>query len=110
MMEFKCDFCGSLFYRYKSQVTGKVKTCSPECRSSILKTRNGNFFSRRGNLVSLTGNSHGSLVTEDRSMDVGIDAAYNVFGEHRFFTLEEVYDILSKKPIISGDYHDSEVN
>lgn len=38
MMEFKCDFCGSLFYRYKSQVTGKVKTCSTECRSSILKT------------------------------------------------------------------------
>ncbi len=56
------------------------------------------------------GHSHGSLVTEDRSMDVGIDAAYNVFGEHRFFTLEEVHDILSKKPIISGDYHDSEVN
>lgn len=91
----------------------KFKTKEDEVENEhfwCIKTRNGNFFSRRENVVSLTGNSHGSLVTEDRSMDVGIDAAYNVFGEHRFFTLEEVHDILSKKPIISGDYHDSEVN
>ena len=51
------------------------------------------------------GQSHGSLVTDDRSMDVGLDAAYNILGEHRFFTIEEVYDILSKREIKSGDYN-----
>jgi calcineurin-like phosphoesterase family protein len=51
------------------------------------------------------GHAHGSLITDDRSMDVGLDAAYNNFGEHRLFTLEEVYDILSKREIKSGDYH-----
>lgn len=54
------------------------------------------------------GHSHGSLTTEDRSMDVGIDAAYNLFGEHRPFNIEEVYGILKKKQVISGDYHRDE--
>lgn len=55
------------------------------------------------------GHSHGSLVTDDRSMDVGIDAAFNHFGEHRFFTLEEVYGILSQRRIVSHDYHDRDL-
>lgn len=54
------------------------------------------------------GHSHGSLITQDRSMDVGLDAAYSLFGEHRAFTLEEVFRILEQRPVVSGDYHRDE--
>lgn len=54
------------------------------------------------------GHSHGSLITKDRSMDVGLDAAYNLFGEHRPLLLEEVFMYLKDREVISGDYHSEE--
>lgn len=54
----------------------------------------------------LYGHSHGSLPNDwGRSMDVGIDMAYKLFGEYRPFAWEEVDAILSKRPIKFVDHH-----
>ncbi len=45
----------------------------------------------------LHGHSHGSYIGQGRILDVGIDNAYNVFGEHRLFSEEDVYNVLSQK-------------
>lgn len=58
------------------------------------------------------GHSHGSLehTPNGKSMDVGIDNAYNLFGEYRPFSLEEVVNILDKRAIAFNDHHSSETN
>lgn len=58
------------------------------------------------------GHSHGSLEhsPNGKSMDVGLDNAYALFGEYRPFALEEVLDILDKREIAFNDHHSSETN
>jgi len=56
------------------------------------------------------GHSHGSLEGVGRSMDVGIDAAYKIFGEYRPFSLQEVMTILDSKQIEFVDHHNSKTN
>lgn len=58
------------------------------------------------------GHSHSSLEhrPHGKSMDVGIDNAYKVLGEHRPFHLDEVIDILDKRSIQFVDHHTSEKN
>lgn len=60
----------------------------------------------------LYGHSHDTLEYEQwgRSMDVGVDAAYRLFGEYRPFTEDEVYNILSKRPIKFLDHHNANTN
>lgn len=49
----------------------------------------------------LFGHMHGSLVTEGRSMDVGIDAHAN----HQLFSWTEVKDKLGKRPVTAIGHH-----
>lgn len=53
------------------------------------------------------GHSHNNLEKEawGRSMDIGIDSAYALTGEYRPFTIQEVADILNKRPIKAVDHH-----
>lgn len=53
------------------------------------------------------GHSHDNLEKEEwgKSMDVGVDAAYRITGEYRPFSIKEVVDILSKRPIKAIDHH-----
>jgi len=55
----------------------------------------------------LYGHSHGHLEGEvwGRSMDVGVDAAFKLFGEYRPFSLQEVTNILSKREFKGVDHH-----
>lgn len=53
----------------------------------------------------LHGHSHGSLAPYGRRLDVGLDNAFNILGEHRFFTEKEVYDICVSQGIKSPDHH-----
>lgn len=53
----------------------------------------------------LHGHSHGSLAPYGRRLDVGLDNAYNIFGEHRFFTEEDVYNLCMAREIESPDHH-----
>lgn len=62
--------------------------------------------SHRG-VIHLYGHSHGSLEKYPwgKSMDVGIDNAYNLLGEWRPFTLEEIQNIMKKREIEFIDHH-----
>jgi len=55
--------------------------------------------------IHLYGHSHGSLPPQGKSLDVGIDSAYQLFGEYRPFSLEEVIRIANKAAISTLDHH-----
>jgi calcineurin-like phosphoesterase family protein len=58
------------------------------------------------------GHSHGSLegVPHGKSMDVGIDAYYKLYGKYEPFHLNQVVDILSKRDIMFIDHHQTNTN
>lgn len=62
--------------------------------------------------MHLFGHSHGSLdaLTNDRSMDVGIDSAARIFGSYIPFHIMEVYTILNNRENLPIDHHNSLTN
>jgi len=56
--------------------------------------------------IHLYGHSHGNIPDHGKSMDVGIDVAYRMFGEYRPFSLTEIVEIMSKKEVVLLDHHD----
>ena len=60
--------------------------------------------SHRG-AIHLYGHSHGSIEDFNKSMDVGVDVAYKMFGEWRPFHLDEIVEIMSKRIIVPVDHH-----
>lgn len=65
--------------------------------------------SHRG-YIHLYGHSHDSIPDYGKSMDVGIDTAYRMFGEYRPFSINEIIDIMDKKDIAFADHHNSKTN
>ena len=55
--------------------------------------------------IHLHGHSHGSYNGEGKILDVGIDSAYNIFGEHKLFSSEEVLSIVETKQVHVKDHH-----
>lgn len=56
--------------------------------------------------IHLHGHSHGSYVQEyGKILDVGLDSAYNIFGEHKFFTEEDVLEYMQSRKIQVLDHH-----
>lgn len=53
----------------------------------------------------LHGHSHGNFQQDGKCLDVGIDSAYNVFGEHKLFTFQDVADIMQSKQVVVKDHH-----
>lgn len=62
------------------------------------------------NIYHIFGHSHDTIEGIGRSMDVGIDVAYRMFGEYRPFSLEEIIKILNKKEQAYLDHHNSRTN
>lgn len=60
--------------------------------------------------IHLYGHSHDTIPDYGKSMDVGVDVAYRLFGEYRPFSLEEILKIMNKKTIEFSDGHDSNTN
>lgn len=56
-------------------------------------------------VIHLYGHSHASIPDFGKSMDVGIDSAYKLFGEYRPFHLSEIIDIMNKREIKKIDHH-----
>jgi len=61
-------------------------------------------------VIHLYGHSHNSILDYGKSMDVGIDVAYHLFGEYRPFSIEEVIEIMNKKEIVFNDSHGPNTN
>jgi len=58
----------------------------------------------------LHGHSHGGYRTEGKILDVGIDNAYNVFGEHKFFTEEDITEYMQQRAKVVKDEHADRTN
>lgn len=58
------------------------------------------------------GHSHTSLeyIEHGRSMDVGVDNAYRLFGKYRPFNIREVFTMLKSREILRIDHHDKSTN
>lgn len=67
------------------------------------------YFHNKGSWM-LFGHSHGSLQPKGKTIDVGIDNAYNVLGEYRPFKFQELQKIMSKKEISKPDHHNERTN
>lgn len=65
--------------------------------------------SHKGTL-HLYGHSHGSIPDYGKSMDVGVDVAYKMFGEYRPFSIEEIIKIMDKKDTAFADHHSPQTN
>lgn len=64
--------------------------------------------SHRGTFM-LHGHCHGSYrVAQGKILDVGLDSAYNILGEHRLFTFDDVSEYMSKRKIHCVDHHNNE--
>ncbi len=61
-------------------------------------------------IIHLWGHSHDTLTPHGKSMDVGIDVAYRLFGEYRPFSLEEIVNIMSKRDVKFVDSHTEKTN
>lgn len=57
----------------------------------------------------LHGHSHGNLPPRGRRLDVGLDNAFKVLGEHRLFTEDEIYRLLAYTSVKVADTHRSHV-
>ena len=54
----------------------------------------------------LHAHSHGSYkVEQGKILDVGIDSAYNLYGEHKFFSEEDITEYMSNRQIKTVDHH-----
>ena len=53
----------------------------------------------------LYGHSHGNHKSEGKSLDVGLDSAYNLYQEHRFFSLLDVELYMSRREVNTVDHH-----
>jgi calcineurin-like phosphoesterase family protein len=65
--------------------------------------------SHRG-YIHLYGHSHDSIPDYGKSMDVGVDTAYRMFGEYRPFSIDEVISLMDKKEIVFIDHHNKNTN
>ncbi|MGL4583639.1 MAG: hypothetical protein ACRCVU_11745 [Flavobacterium sp.] len=58
----------------------------------------------------LYGHSHGSLDGVGKQIDVGLESAYNILGEHRFFTMDDLRQIMSEREVVFHDHHTERTN
>lgn len=55
--------------------------------------------------IHLHGHSHSLYQGQGKCLDVGLDSAYNIYGEHRLFSSEDVLEYISNKEIVVLDGH-----
>lgn len=56
--------------------------------------------------IHLAGHSHGSLPdVGGKFLDVGLDSVYNLFGEHRLLSEEDVLEYMQNRPTKVEDHH-----
>src|SRR3990167_3629454 len=79
----KPNFLGSVYFMKHE---GKRIFCSHYSHRTWPKSHHGSLH--------IYGHSHGNLPGLGRSMDVGVDSAYKIFGEYKPFSFDEVVETL----------------
>jgi calcineurin-like phosphoesterase family protein len=93
----------------KSLVTNKLKIIKPTLNIMwCIETELGNFMCRRNGKTYFTGNCHGDEpsdilkeIHKHKSLDVGIDNYYNIFGTYDVFSLNEIQELLNSNLIVN---------
>lgn len=60
--------------------------------------------------IHLYGHSHNTLPPHGKSMDVGVDVAFEKFGEYRPFSWKEIQSIMTKRDTEIIDHHNKNTN
>ena len=69
-------------------------------------TNNRTWIMRRNGVVKITGNCHGNYnPPTGKILDVGLDSAYNIYGEHRFFTEQDIESYMVNREVNVVDHH-----
>lgn len=56
-----------------------------------------NWFGKDSGVIHLFGHCHNTVVGVGKSMDVGVDAAYAVYGEYKPFHLNDIIELMKTK-------------
>ena len=57
----------------------------------------------------LHGHSHGAFQGQGKILDVGIDSAYNIFGEHKLFSENDIVALMQQKEKLVAEQHRNRV-
>lgn len=60
--------------------------------------------------IHLHGHSHGTYPDKGKMLDVGVDSAYNKFGEYVPFEAQEIIDYMRNEKIVFTDHHNENTN
>jgi len=60
--------------------------------------------------IGLHGHTHSSFIHDGRSLDVGIDMAYKLFGEYRPFTIEDIDTYMEGRTYPQLSHHNKNTN
>ena len=87
------------WHDYKEIKIGETPTCLFHfCIRAWHRQHYGSFH--------LFGHSHGSLKdAQGLCLDVGLDSAYNIYSEHRFFSEQDVLQYMQGREIYISDHH-----
>lgn len=88
------------WYDYKEITLGESKTKACLFHYPMVTWNKSHYGS-----FALHGHCHGSYRGEGKILDVGLDSAYEYFGEHRMFTEQDIFGIMQKKIIHVIDHH-----
>lgn len=59
--------------------------------------------------IALHGHTHGSFTGKGKILDVGLDSAFNIIGEHTFFREEDIKSYVGLKNLYVADHHKERV-
>lgn len=115
-------YCCNLLKRQVGKYTGYVLSVNTRQQSHVhaskflkvtdvvkvwcLSVPNGTLIVRRNGKVHVTGNCHGNHAdSKGKMLDVGIDSAYNIYKEHKFFTEEDIAVCMQDRSVYVSDHH-----
>jgi calcineurin-like phosphoesterase family protein len=86
------------WYDYKEIEINKTKTVMFHYPISSWNKQHYSSF-------CLHGHCHGSHSQKGKILDVGLDSAYNIYGEHKIFTEQDIIDYMQEHPVHTTDHH-----
>lgn len=87
------------FYDYKEIKIGKQSTV-------LFHFPIAAFHKQAYGSWHLHGHSHGNyVIPTGKILDVGLDSAYNIYGEHRFFTEQDIETYMANREVNVVDHH-----
>ena len=102
LIELEAQGCITKWYQYKEiQIKENTAVLFHFPISSWHKQHYGSWH--------LHGHSHGAFQGQGKILDVGIDSAYNIFGEHKLFSENDIVALMQQKEKFIAEQHRNRV-